>query len=68
MNWDDAMSDLVVDWVLIETFGRDSLGSGLGSHKCYCMFWVLGIFQGLRVSGRGQGLGWSGLVVISWCF
>ena len=31
MNWDDAMSDLVVDWVLIETFGRDSLGSGLGS-------------------------------------
>ena len=51
-----AWSEMMVEWVFIEGLARDSLGSGRGSCKGSCMFWFLGMFQGLGGSGGRRGL------------
>ena len=54
-------------WGLIESLARGRFGSGHGSRNGSCIFWVLGVFQGLEGSGKRRGLGWSGLVVKCGC-
>ena len=56
MRWNLAWSELMVEWVLIEILARDSFGSGCGPHLGSCIFWFLGMFQGLKGSGKCGGL------------
>ena len=50
-------SEMMVEWVLIESLSRYPLCSGCGSRYGLCIYWVLGMFQGLEGSGKMWGLG-----------
>ena len=57
MRGELAWSEMMVDWVLIESLSRDILGSGRDSRKGSYISWVLGMFQGLEGSGKMWGIG-----------
>ena len=57
MRWNLTWSVLMVGWALIEILPIVSLASGPGSRKGSCVFWVLGMVQGLRGVGKMGALG-----------